>query len=266
MRIDYSEPKKSCSFPQPSQNRPRRESSGGMLAVIFITGCICLGIGFGSGWVLSQRYAKRGFKAAMEQQSLETSPQQVKAPAAVPHATAPVPSPAPAQQPQAEATVAQPSSTGGGQPAAEQPLSFYKTLPSGQKNNVMGSGINAKDDKPGKQRLQAAMPSNLSKPAAPQGDDAAPKQAVPTAPAKTAVRQDSGGLTVQVASYSLRSEAEAHRNKLASKGYNVSIVESHLGDKGTWYRIRVGKRLDPDAARELAARLGKGAVAIPDKD
>lgn len=267
MRIDYSEPKKSCSSPQPSQNRPRRESSGGMLAVVFITGFICLGIGFGSGWVLSHRYAKKGFKAAMEQQSLENSQQQAKYPATTPPVTAPVAPPSSAtQQPQTAGSAVQPSPTGTGQPTADPPLSFYKTLPSGQKNNVMGSGINTKDDKPGKQRLQAAMPSNLSKPAAAQGDDAAPKPPVPTVPAKTAVRQDSGGLTVQVASYSLRSEAEAQRSKLASKGYNVSIVESNLGDKGTWFRVRVGRHLDPDAAKELASKLGKGAVAIPDKE
>jgi hypothetical protein len=53
---------------------------------------------------------------------------------------------------------------------------------------------------------------------------------------------------------------------LAAKGYNVAIVESFLGDKGTWYRVRVGKHLDPDAAKELAGKLGKGAIAIPEKD
>jgi len=56
------------------------------------------------------------------------------------------------------------------------------------------------------------------------------------------------------------------RGKLAAKGYNVSIVESHLGDKGTWFRVRVGKRLDQDAAKELAGKIGKGAIAIPDRD
>ncbi len=33
-----------------------------------------------------------------------------------------------------------------------------------------------------------------------------------------------------------------------------------------WYRVRVGKKLDADAAKELAAKLGKGALAIPDRD
>ncbi|MDD2897366.1 MAG: SPOR domain-containing protein [Desulfuromonadaceae bacterium] len=261
MRIDYSEPKKSCSTPQPSQNRPRRESSGGVLIVALISGTICLGIGFVSGWMLSQRSAKSAFKAAMEQQSLENSPQPVKAQPLPQQPTtpksAPQPNPGSSQQP-AESAAAQ--------PIAEPPLSFYKTLPSGQKNNVMGSGINLKGEKPAKQPLQAAMPTNVIRPAPPETVENIQKQPSQTAPAKSAPRQDTSGLTVQVASYSLKSEAETMRGKLSAKGYNVNIVESHQGDKGTWYRVRVGKHLDPEAAKELAAKLGKGAIAIPDKD
>lgn len=265
MRIDYSEPKKSCSSPQSSQNRPRKESSGGMLAIVFITAILSLGIGFGSGWMLSQRSAKKGFKAAMEQQSLENSPQQAKPLQAPQQPASPAPLTASAQQPQTGAAAPQ-TAAGGTATPADPPLSFYKTLPSGQKSNVMGSGINSKEDKPVKQPLQAAIPTNISKPAPPQNDESAQKQPAQTTAAKPAARQDANGLTVQVASYSLKSEAETLRGKLAAKGYNVSIVESNLGDKGTWYRVRVGKRLDPDAAKELAGKLGKGAIAIPDKD
>lgn len=265
MRIDYSEPKKSCSSssPQTSQNRPRKESSGGVLIVVFITALVSLGIGFASGWMLSQRSAKKGFKAAMEQQSLENSPQQAKTQKPPPRQ--PV-GPVPPQQPQASGSIQQPVGSGGAQAAADPPLSFYKTLPGGQKNNAMGSGINSRDGKPAKQPLQAAMPANMTKTAAPQSDDDVKKSPDKAVQTKTAVRKDSGGFTVQVASYSLKSEAETLRSKLAAKGYNINIVESHQGDKGTWYRVRVGKRLDPDAAKELAGKLGKGAIAIPDWD
>jgi cell division septation protein DedD len=261
MRIDYSEPKKSCSSPQPSQNRPRKESSGGALIAAFISGLLCLGIGFGSGWMLSQRSAKKGFKAAMEQQSLENSPQQAKV-QPLPQQPA---TPPPAQQSQPGGTATQPAAAGGAQPA-DPPLSFYKNLPSGQKSNVMGSGINTKEDKPAKQPLQAAMPTNLTRPAASQNDENTQKQPAQNTPAKPGARQDSNGFTVQVASYSLKSEAETLRSTLAAKGYNVGITESHLGDKGTWFRVRVGKRLDQDAAKDLAKKLGKGAIAIPDKE
>ena len=261
MRIDYSEPKKSCSSPQPSQNRPRKESSGGALIAAFISGLLCLGIGFGSGWMLSQRSAKKGFKAAMEQQSLENSPQPAKA-QPLRNSRRPV---TPRSSHQQAALLRNRVAAGGTQPA-DPPLSFYKTLPSGQKSNVMGSGINTKEDKPAKQPLQAAMPTNLTRPAAPQNDENAQKQPAQNTPAKPGARQDSNGFTVQVASYSLKSEAETLRSTLAAKGYNVGIIESHLGDKGTWFRVRVGKRLDQDAAKDLAKKLGKGAIAIPDKE
>src|SRR6185369_4400455 len=98
MRIDYSEPKKSSSSPQASQNRPRNESSGGVFIVAFITGLLCLGIGFGSGWMLSQRSAKKAFKAAMEQQSLENSPPQAKVQPPPQQPAAPAPQPVATQQ------------------------------------------------------------------------------------------------------------------------------------------------------------------------
>ncbi len=265
MRIDYSEPKKSsCSSHHGDQNRPRKESSGGVLIAVFITGFLCLGVGFGSGWMFSQRSAKKGFKAAMEQQSLENSPLQAKAQPSPQHPAAPVPP----QQPQGIGSAQHPAAAGRTQTAVDPPLSFYKTLPSGQKNNVMGSGINSRDEKPAKQQLQAAMPANISRPAPPENDENIQKQPVQNAPAKpsAATRSNTSNLTVQVASFSLKSEAETLRSKLAAKGYNVSIVESHLGDKGTWYRVRVGKRLDPDSAKELAGKIGKGAIAIPDRD
>ncbi|HIJ95712.1 MAG TPA: SPOR domain-containing protein [Desulfuromonadales bacterium] len=266
MRIDYSEPKKSYTSTPPlaSQGRPRKESSGGSGPfVIIVASLVSLSIGFGSGWMLSQRSAKKGFKAAMEQQSLENSPDQSTAKQVAPKPAAAVPSPA-AQPPQPGGTQP-PSSAPTEQPPVDQPLSFYKTLPSGQKNNALGSGINTQD-KTAKQPLQAVIPSNVTKQSQPQSSEDSAKPAA-DAPAKPAGRQDTNGLyTVQVSSYSLKSEAEIFKSKLAAKGYNVYITESHLGDKGTWYRVRVGKRLDQEAAKELATKLGKGAMAIPDKD
>jgi cell division septation protein DedD len=72
---------------------------------------------------------------------------------------------------------------------------------------------------------------------------------------------------MQLASFPLKSEAETFKSKMAAnKGYNVFISESHQGDKGTWYRVRVGRKLEQDAAKELASKLGKGALVIPDKE
>lgn len=258
MRIDYSEPKKSYVSPQ-GGSRPRKESSGSFTLIIVITGVVTFAAGFGTGWFLSQKSAKKSFQAATEQTSLENSPKK-ETPVA-PKNPQPVPQP-PATQQQPESGATPPSTAVGA--TADPPLSFYKSLPSGQKNNVLGSGINAKEDH-AKQPLQAPLPANLTKPV--PADAMKPTTEKPAGADKPAGKQaDGNSFTVQVASFPLKSEAEASRSKLAAKGYHVYVVESNQGEKGIWYRVRVGKKLDHDAAKELSAKLGKTAMVIPDKE
>jgi cell division protein FtsN len=263
MRIDYSPPKQSCVTNQ-SKPRPRKEPVGKLTSLFVITGLIAFTAGFGSGWFYSQKSAKKAFQAAMEQNSIENAPKPMIIP---PPATQPNPEPVQpdgaTQQPQPAATTPPPS---GAQAAPDPQLSFYKTLPSGQKTHLMGSGANAKDEKE-KQPLQAAIPSNLAKkPQTPANNPKPEPEKSAPAEKSAAPARDTGGFTVQVASYSLKSEAVTLKNKLAGKGYNVSINESNQGDKGTWYRVRVGKKLEQDAAKELAGKIGKGALAIPERE
>jgi cell division protein FtsN len=259
MRIDYSEPKKAYVSGQ-SSSRPRKEPAGLLKIAVAVTAVIAFAAGFGTGWHFSQKSAKKSFQAATEQSSLENSPKKDSTPPKpvlpVPPPAAPLPpgDPAAVQQSPAGAPAVVPVPA----PTAEQPLSFYKTLPSGQKGNVLGSGINVKDDK-AKQPLQAPIPSNLVKPA-----PAEPAKAATDKPA--AKPADNAGYTVQVASYALKSEAETLKNTLAGKGYNAFISESHQGDKGTWYRVRVGRKMEQEAAKELAKKLGKSAQVFPDKE
>lgn len=257
MRIDYSEPKKSYVSTQGAA-RPRKEPTGYFTTILAVIGVITFIAGFGTGWFLSQKSAKKSFQAAIEQNSLENHPKQEEAPPPKPvqplqAEVQPQPQPDPAA-PQ------QPPTTAGTQP--EPPLSFYKALPSGQKNNVLGSGINTKDDKT-KQPLHAPIPANLTKP--PAADSRKSPADKPAVTEKPVARHPEGtSFTVQVASFPLRSEAETMKGKLAAKGYNVTIVESNQGDKGIWYRVRVGRKLDQEAAKELAGKLGKAAIVIPD--
>jgi cell division septation protein DedD len=255
MRIDYSEPKKSYVTPQVT-GRPRKEPSGFFTVILIVTGIITFSAGFGTGWFLSQKSAKKSYQAAIEQNSLESSPP--KEPATKPQ----LPVPATVQPPPAQIQPDQPPAqqlpaTTSGSGATEPPLSFYKTLPNGQKGNVLGTGINTKDEK-AKQPLQAAIPANLNR--------SSPPDQTRSAGEKTAKNSDSTVFTVQVASFPLKSEAETLKSKLTSKGYSVFIVESNQGEKGIWYRVRVGKRLEQEAAKELAGKLGKTALVIPDRD
>ncbi|WP_318258768.1 SPOR domain-containing protein [Geobacter anodireducens] len=70
--------------------------------------------------------------------------------------------------------------------------------------------------------------------------------------------------SVQVASSKERKDADAIRAKLAEKGYSAYVTESTISGKGTWYRVRVGRKLDQSAASNLAEMLGKGAILVPE--
>jgi cell division septation protein DedD len=226
---------------------------------LIVAGGLIFIAGFGTGWFLSQKSAKKSFQAATEQNSLENS-QKIE-PLPAPKPPQPVQPPA-TPQPQSDPATNQQSPAAPGTATGDPPLSFYKTLPSGQKGNVLGSGINTKDDH-SKQPLQAAIPANLNRSPAPEPTKPAPeKSAGGDKPA--AKHSESNSFTVQVASFPLRSEAETLKNKLAAKGYQAYIVDSNQGDKGIWYRVRVGKRLEQEAAKELAGKLGKTALVIPD--
>jgi cell division septation protein DedD len=258
MRIDYSEPKKAYVTPQGS-NRPRKEPAAFFTTILVVTGVITFIAGFGTGWYLSQKSAKKSFQAATEQNSLENSPK--KEPVPVPKTPQAV-QPAETSQPQSTQSSAPQPPAAPGTAATDPQLSFYKALPSGQKSNVLGSGINTKDDK-SKQPLQAAIPSNLNRPATTDQTKTSPEK--PEGGEKSVSRHsENNSFTVQVASFPLRSEAETLKNKLAAKGYQAYIVDSNQGDKGIWYRVRVGKRLEQEAAKELAGKLGKTALVIPD--
>jgi cell division septation protein DedD len=86
-------------------------------------------------------------------------------------------------------------------------------------------------------------------------------------PAREApVREDEskGKYVVQVASYHVKKEAEAVRDRLKADGIPAYIVESNLPEKGIFYRVRVGRHLDQKAANEMAVKAGGGAIVIPE--
>lgn len=264
MRIDYSPPKQSYISGQ-SKPRPRKEPVGKVTSLVVVTFLIAFASGFGSGWFFSEKAAKKSFQAATEQNSIENAPTPVT-PAPLPLQPKPEPMPANTAPPQPQTSVPTNQTASGAQATPNPQLSFYKTLPSDQKTNLMGSGVNSKNDRE-KQPLQAATPSNITKKAQQPANNAKPFTDRPAAPDKPATSaREKGGFTVQVASSTLRSEAEAIKSKLAARGYNVIITESNQGEKGIWYRVRVGKRLEQDAARELAGKLGKGATVFPDRE
>lgn len=241
MRIDYNEPRQSSVTNSGAvRQRPAGRKSSPVVLAVLIVGVCMFATGFGVGWYFSQQSAKKAYRAAMEQQSLESSPKPVLPPTGQPP-QAPV-------SPQTQSTQAPQQAA----PAGQVPLSFFESLPKGQKQTVLGSGINEKP-KPA--------------PAAPPAQQAQQPATAPAAPAKAAAtKSGTAGFVVQVAAYSSQKEAEATKAKLAAKGYSASIGEISLGDKGTWYRVRVGRHLDKEAAAEIATRIGSGAKVLADQE
>ncbi|QOX78297.1 SPOR domain-containing protein [Trichlorobacter lovleyi] len=243
MRIDYSEPRQSYGSSSSSTGASPRKadssSSGSLLLWSILAGVIFI-TGFGTGWFFSQKAAKKAFRAAMEQQSLETALKDPKK-----QTEQPVQQPA---QPGATAPAAAPGQPAqSAAPTGQVPLSFFESLPKGQKQTVLGSGINEKP-----------KPAPSPAPQPPQAAGAAAK-----APdSKTA----GSGFLVQVASFTNAKEAENAKAKLAAKGYSATVAETNLNDKGTWYRLRIGRHLDKEAAAEIASRVGGGAKVLPDQE
>ena len=60
---------------------------------------------------------------------------------------------------------------------------------------------------------------------------------------------------LQVASFQKRKNAESFSTDLIFDGWNAKIVEVDLGEKGTWYRICLGKYNDIDQAHEASNDL-----------
>jgi cell division septation protein DedD len=73
---------------------------------------------------------------------------------------------------------------------------------------------------------------------------AAPAPADPVLPAATA----QGSHVVQVGSFGSAADAASLRQRMLDKGYPAFLAEADLGERGIWYRVRIGPFADSAAA------------------
>ena len=116
-----------------------------------------------------------------------------------------------------------------------------------------------------------APPRSLAKPpAATQAPAKAP--AVPAAapaPHAPAAQASTGSAMLQIGSYKSQDEANSAWTAYQKKhpitgGYSSDVKQVDLGDKGTWYRLRIGPFDSKSAASELCDKLkADGASCIP---
>lgn len=238
-----------------SKNRPKKQPIGLLIPLVAVAVVVAFSGGLFTGWLVFH-----DGDAALLEQSVAQAP-------------------APAPQAATPATATQ---------ATHQSLTFYETLSKGHSNAIIGSGINTivpvqpvtqKPESPTSPDpvAEELKPAKLPAPQIKSEKEAVPTSAVPASstPAKVPVKPVEKGkvletskptketFVIQVGSYKNRAEAEDMVTRSKAAGLPAYMVEAKT-DKGTWYRVRVGKKLDQDAANKLAVKAGKGAIAIPE--
>ncbi len=234
MVLDYSERR------PVSKNRPKKQPVG--ILIFILAGAVL--VSFGTGFVVGWFFCNQSIRISNNKK------------AAAVDATKP-----------GNASPLQPPS---GQPVP--PLTFYQTLPSGA--TVMGSGLNPnKRENESKKtpvvdqqnRQGQLVPSSAPTPQTPSANE--PKQVVVAPAGAVSSKKQSAadsGFCVQVTSLRSKKDADAIKSGLLAQGLAAYIVESTVQEKGTWYRVRLGKHLTHSEAVELAAKTGKGAIVTPE--
>ncbi|HEY0281934.1 MAG TPA: SPOR domain-containing protein, partial [Rhizomicrobium sp.] len=98
-------------------------------------------------------------------------------------------------------------------------------------------------------------------------------QAAAQSPVATPARAVAGGAyLLQIGAFKSQSDADAAWNAYQAKhaallsGFGPDVQRADLGDKGVWYRLRVGSFADKDAAAAMCDRLkAEGAACFPVK-
>ncbi len=96
---------------------------------------------------------------------------------------------------------------------------------------------------------------------------AQPPAAAPAAASKALA---SAGYVLQIGAYKSQADAESAWKTYKAKhaalltGYSENVQQADLGEKGTWYRLRIGGFSDREVANALSDRLkADGGACIP---
>ncbi|HET7083309.1 MAG TPA: SPOR domain-containing protein [Rhizomicrobium sp.] len=212
----------------------------------------------------------QGFKIyeqpAPPDDSAEAAPaaQPKPAPAALKPAVAPPPAPAKTAAATPPAAKPLPSAA---KPAVAAPQIKTGTGPAPKSMAALIQQANSEPAKP-----MAKTPPPAAKPAAaapvvasqatgaPRSLVTPPASAAPVA-AKPAAPASAGTYLLQIGSYKSQADAEAAWKTYQAKhaalltGYSDNVQQADLGEKGTWYRLRIGGLADKEVAVALCDRL-----------
>jgi len=123
-------------------------------------------------------------------------------------------------------------------------LSLYSNKPQGDQGVVLNDIFH-------QQSPQTETRNNPGLP--PQKADPVPPMAIVTSP----VDGHEAGFTIQVYSFQDKNRAETALQTLKNSGYEAFLIISDLGEKGVWYRVRVGGIMDGAAAHKMLDEIRK---------
>ncbi|GEM_PF-789439 len=134
-------------------------------------------------------------------------------------------------------------------------LSFYKEVNQSEEAITKSSRMTKKETpvlKPGQAPSQAvtltpAKPPSTSPPAVTR-----PAKKPATAPA---IAPPTSGFTIQVAAHIKEASAQSEAKALRDKGFPAYFMAATNSKGQTWYRVRVGRFSERDAAKKELARL-----------
>jgi cell division septation protein DedD len=72
-----------------------------------------------------------------------------------------------------------------------------------------------------------------------------------------------GGYQLQVSSFRTQSEAQAFADQLRARGHKAYVLEAHVPNRGTWFRVRVGPFGSQRAAAQYRASFEDREHVVP---
>jgi cytoskeletal protein RodZ len=199
----------------------------------------------------------QGFKIYEQPAPADTGDTEAAAPAEAP-AAAPAPKPAPpaeflpqqAQKPAPAPVAARPA------PVTPPPAATAKPAPVTPPPPTRTAAIT-----PPPATAATGAPRTLPGPAPAKPAPTPPPAPAAAKPAAAAAPAPSGSYVLQIGAFKSQAEADAAwkvysaRHAALVKGYSPNVQAADLGEKGTWYRLRITGFADRDVAAALCDRL-----------
>jgi cell division septation protein DedD len=72
-----------------------------------------------------------------------------------------------------------------------------------------------------------------------------------------------GGYQLQVSSFRTQGEAQGFADQLRARGHKAYVVEAHVPDRGTWFRVRIGPFQTKNAATQYRSGFEAREHVVP---